>query len=110
MTAKPDPLLYLSAEVESLKANGLYRRLRILSDEQKAKTFVDGREVVNRSSNTYLGLTTHPRLRQRALEAVARYGVGTGSVRPIAGTPDLPHALAARLARDQRTAAGVVRL
>jgi glycine C-acetyltransferase len=105
---RADPLLYLGAEVESLKAHGLYRRLRILSDEQKARTVVDGREVVNLSSNNYLGLTTHPRLRQRALEAVARYGVGTGSVRPIAGTLDLHMALEARLAEFKKTEAVVV--
>ena len=83
---RSDPLAYLAAELETLKAQGLYRRLRVLEDEQKAKTTVDHRVVVNLSSNNYLGLTTHPRLRQAALEGVERYGVGTGSVRTIAGT------------------------
>src|ERR1043165_4356953 len=86
---RSDPLAYLTAEVDHLKAQGLFRHLRILSDEQKAKTVFDCRQVVNLSSNNYLGLTTHPRLRERALQAIDRYGVGTGSVRPIAGTLDL---------------------
>jgi glycine C-acetyltransferase len=105
---RADPLHYLSTEVESLKAQGLFRRLRILSDEQKAKTIVDDREVVNLSSNNYLGLTTHPRLRKQALEAVERYGVGTASVRPIAGTLDLHVELEARLAAFKKTEAVVV--
>src|SRR4249920_3707742 len=86
---RADPLRYLSAELESFKEQGLYRELRVLSGEQRARTTVDHREVVNLSSNNYLGLTTHPRLRECAIEATRRYGVGTGSVRPIAGTLDL---------------------
>src|SRR5438128_1945206 len=105
---RADPLSYLSTEVETLKAHGLFRRLRILSDEQKAKTVVDGRQVVNLSSNNYLGLTTHPRLRKQALEAIDRYGVGTGSVRPIAGTLDLHMELERRLAEFKKTEAVVV--
>ena len=66
---RSDPLAYLAAELETLKAQGLYRRLRVLEGEQKAKTTVDHRVVVNLSSNNYLGLTTHPRLRERAIEA-----------------------------------------
>jgi glycine C-acetyltransferase len=107
-STRRDPLDYLSSELETLKAHGLYRPLRVLSDEQKAKTTVDGREVVNLSSNNYLGLTTHPRLRERALDAVRRYGVGTGSVRPIAGTLDLHIELERRLAAFKNTPAVVV--
>ena len=103
-----DPLGYLTSELDALKENGLYRRLRILSDEQKAKTTVDGRKVVNLSSNNYLGLTTHPRLRERALEATRRYGVGSGSVRSIAGTLDIHMELERRLAEFKKTEAVVV--
>ena len=55
-----DPLGYLATELETLKQEGLYRKLRVLGGEQAAETIVDGREVVNLSSNNYLGLTTHP--------------------------------------------------
>src|SRR4051812_6828658 len=103
-----DPLAFLAAELDALKAQGLYRHLRVLSDEQKARTTVDGRQVVNLSSNNYLGLTTHPRLRERALEAIHRYGVGTGSVRPIAGTLDLHMELERRLAEFKQVEAVVV--
>src|SRR5262245_844623 len=105
---RPDPLAYLAAELETLKAQGLYRRLRVLEDEQKPKTTVDHRAVVNLSSNNYLGLTTHPRLRERALEATRRYGVGTGSVRTIAGTMTLHTELEQKLAEFKRTEAVVV--
>ena len=68
---RPDPLGFLATELETLKPQGLYRHLRVLADEQKAKTTFDHRQVVNLSSNNYLGLTTHPQLRERALEAIA---------------------------------------
>jgi glycine C-acetyltransferase len=103
-----DPLAFLAAELESLKQQGLYRRLRILEDEQKATTTVDHRQVVNLSSNNYLGLTTHPRLREAALEATRRFGVGTGSVRTIAGTMAIHLELEERLAAFKKTEAVVV--
>jgi glycine C-acetyltransferase len=105
---RPDPLAYLTAELNALKEQGLYRKLRILEDEQKAQTTFDHRSVVNLSSNNYLGLTTHPRLRERALEATRKYGVGTGSVRTIAGTMDIHMELERRLADFKKTEAVVV--
>jgi glycine C-acetyltransferase len=107
-TNRLDPLKYLSDELDSLKAQGLYRSFRVLDDEQKAHTIVDGRSVVNLSSNNYLGLTTHPRLRAQALEATERYGVGTGSVRTIAGTMQMHLELERRLAEFKQTEAVVV--
>ena len=105
---RSDPLAFLSVELESLKKQGLYRRLRVLDDEQKPETTVDHHHVVNLSSNNYLGLTTHPRLRERALEAIVRLGVGTGSVRTIAGTMDIHMELERRLAEFKQTEAVVV--
>jgi glycine C-acetyltransferase len=103
-----DPLGYLASDLESLKQQGLYRRLRILEDEQKPKTTFDGRQVVNLSSNNYLGLTTHPRLRDAALDATRRLGVGSGSVRTIAGTMAIHMELERRLAAFKKTEAVVV--
>jgi len=105
---RPDPLAYLTAELTTLKAQGLYRKLRILEDGQKPTTTFDHRSVVNLSSNNYLGLTTHPRLRERAIEATRVYGVGTGSVRTIAGTMDIHMELERRLAEFKQTEAVVV--
>jgi len=105
---RPDPLSYLASDLESLKQQGLYRRLRILEDEQKPRTTFDHRQVVNLSSNNYLGLTTHPRLREAALDATRRLGVGSGSVRTIAGTMDIHMELERRLAAFKKTEAVVV--
>jgi glycine C-acetyltransferase len=103
-----DPLSYLGEELDSLKKQDLYRKLRVLEDEQKAHTTFDHRSVVNLSSNNYLGLTTHPRLRQAALKATETYGVGSGSVRTIAGTMTLHMELERRLAEFKKVEAVVV--
>ncbi len=95
---RTDPLAYLGAELEALKDQQLFRHLRILEDEQKAHTTVDHTSVVNLSSNNYLGLTTHPKLRAAARKAIDDYGVGTGSVRSIAGTMDIHMELERKLA------------
>jgi glycine C-acetyltransferase len=105
---RSDPLRYLSDELETLKSQGLYRRLRVLDAEQKAHASFDHRSVVNLSSNNYLGLTTHPKLRERALEATRALGVGSGSVRTIAGTMSIHMELERRLAEFKRTEATVV--
>jgi glycine C-acetyltransferase len=103
-----DPLQYLGVELQSLREQGTALDIRILDGPQAGRATFDGRSVVNLSSNNYLGLTTHPRLTQRALEAIERYGVGTGSVRPIAGTMDLHEELERRLAAFKQTEATVV--
>ena len=105
---RTDPLAYLGRELDSLKEQNLYRRLRILDGEQKAHTSFDHRSVVNLSSNNYLGLTTHPRLRERALKAIEEFGVGSGSVRTIAGTMEIHMELERRLAEFKKVEAVVV--
>src|SRR5687767_1936705 len=105
---RTDPLGYLGQELDALKEQNLYRRLRILDDEQKAHTTFDHRSVVNLSSNNYLGLTTHPRLRAAALDALQRFGVGSGSVRTIAGTMEIHMELERRLAEFKKVEAVVV--
>jgi len=105
---RTDPLAYLGQELESLKEQNLYRHLRILEEEQKAHTTFDHKSVVNLSSNNYLGLTTHPRLRKAAMEAIERFGVGSGSVRTIAGTMAIHMELERRLAEFKKVEAVVV--
>jgi glycine C-acetyltransferase len=105
---RTDPLAYLGEELDSLKKQNIYRRARILDGEQKAHTTFDRRSVVNLSSNNYLGLTTHPKLRARALEALQTYGVGSGSVRTIAGTMAIHLELERRLAEFKQVEAVVV--
>ena len=91
-------MAFLDAEIEELKAKGLYRRLRVVESEQKSRCVIDGREVITLSSNNYLGLNTHRRLKAAALEATERFGAGSGAVRTIAGTMSLHEELEERLA------------
>src|SRR5215210_6335951 len=98
-------LAHLAAELEDLRAKHLYRPLRVMSHEQGPVTVVDGREVISLSSNDYLGLTHHPRLRDAALEAVREFGVGSGAVRTIAGTMSMHEALEGELAEFKGTPA-----
>lgn len=105
---RTDPLGFLQTELNALKDQGIYRSLRELSGEQAARSTVDGRSVVNLSSNNYLGLTTHPTLRSRAIEAIERLGVGSGAVRTIAGTMAIHMELERRLAAFKHTEAVVV--
>ena len=108
MSVRRNPLDYLSDELQTLRDEGLYRSLRVLDQEQKSHTSIDRRVVINLSSNNYLGLTTHPLLRERAIEATRRFGVGSGSVRTIAGTMEIHMELERRLAAFKRTEAAVV--
>jgi glycine C-acetyltransferase len=93
-----EPLAFLKDELDELKAKHLYRPLRVMSAAQGPVTVVDGREVISLSSNDYLGLTHHPRLRDAALAAVSEFGVGSGAVRTIAGTMAEHELLEAELA------------
>jgi glycine C-acetyltransferase len=98
MTDRRNPLAFIADEIDDLKAKHLYRPLRVMSAAQGPVTVVDGREVISLSSNDYLGLTHHPRLREAALKAVGEYGVGSGAVRTIAGTMTEHEQLEAELA------------
>ena len=96
--ARRNPLAFLDAQIDELREKGLYRRLRVVESEQKSRCVIDGRSVITLSSNNYLGLNTHPRLREAALRAVEEFGAGSGAVRTIAGTMTLHEQLEARLA------------
>src|SRR5246127_965750 len=105
---RTNPLSYLHDQLEDLKAKGTYFRLRVLEDEQAAECTFDGKKVINLASNYYLGLTTHPKLREAALEATKKYGVGSGAVRTIAGTMSLHMELEEKIARFKNVEACVV--
>src|SRR3954452_11149228 len=103
--ARRDPLAFIADEIADLKAKHLYRPLRVMSAAQGPVTDVDGRQVISLSSNDYLGLTHHPRLRDAALAAVRDFGVGSGAVRTIAGTMSIHEALESDLAEFKHTEA-----
>jgi glycine C-acetyltransferase len=95
----------LDSELDTLKQKHMFRQLRVVGGEQKAVCIIDGKEVINLSSNNYLGLTTHPRLKEAAIRAIEDHGVGTAAVRTIIGTMDLHQELEQRLATFKHTEA-----
>ena len=105
---RTNPLSYLTDQLNDLKQKGTYFRLRVLEDEQAPVCTFDGKRVINLASNNYLGLTTHPKLREAALEATKKYGVGSGAVRTIAGTMSLHMQLEEKIARFKKVEACVV--
>lgn len=107
-TTTSNPLSYLHDQLAELDAKGLHFRLRVLQGEQKPIAHFDGKDVINLSSNNYLGLTTHRALRRAAIEAIRTHGVGAGAVRTIAGTMDLHMALEEQIAKFKGTEACVV--
>src|SRR6187401_2318577 len=97
-TPRKDPLAHLEDEVAALRERNLYRPLRVMSSAQGPIVSVDEKRLISLSSNDYLGLTHHPRLREAALAAVRDFGVGSGAVRTIAGTMSMHKELEAELA------------
>lgn len=105
MSSRVDPLAFLDEELAALQERHLYRPLRVMTSGQGPIVSVDHRRLISLSSNDYLGLTHHPRLREAALEAVREFGVGSGAVRTIAGTMSMHEALEEELAAFKGTPA-----
>jgi glycine C-acetyltransferase len=107
-TATRPQLSYLADQMNELKQKGTYSNLRVLEDEQTPECTVDGKHVINLASNNYLGLTTHPKLREAAIAAIKQYGVGSGAVRTVSGTMRIHMELEEKIARFKNTEACVV--
>src|SRR5689334_14866235 len=105
---RTNPLSYLTDQLNELKSKGTHFKLRVLEDEQAPECTFDGKHVINLASNNYLGLTTHPKLREAALEATRKYGVGSGAVRTIAGTMKIHMELEEKIARFKNVESCVV--
>ncbi|HET8999922.1 MAG TPA: glycine C-acetyltransferase [bacterium] len=103
-----DPLAFLDDEIAGLRDRGVFRWPRELQGEQAPVCTYDGRRVVNLCSNNYLGLASHPRLKDAARLAIDEYGVGSGAVRTIAGNMTIHEVLEERLARFKRTEAALL--
>jgi glycine C-acetyltransferase len=103
--ARPNPLAYLDDELAALHERHLYRPLRVMSSAQGPIVSLDDRRVISLSSNDYLGLSHHPRMKAAAIRAVERFGAGSGAVRTIAGTMTLHEALESELAAFKHTEA-----
>src|SRR6202044_2020322 len=107
-SSKRPQLAHLSAQLEALRIQGIYFKLRVLDDAQAPVCHYDGREVINLASNNYLGLCDHPKLREAATAAIEKYGVGSGAVRTIAGTMRIHMELEEKIARFKGVEACVV--
>jgi len=101
-------LACLGAALDELKQQHRYFHLRVLAGMQRPVATFDGKKVINLSSNNYLGLTSHPKLRQAATAAIRKYGVGAGAVRTIAGTMRVHMDLERQIAHFKHTEACVV--
>ena len=99
---------FLDEQLNDLRQQGVFRTFRILEGPQGARARIDGKEVINLSSNNYLGLNTHPRLREAAIRAIEELGVGSGAVRTIVGTMAIHEELERKLAAFKRTEAALV--
>lgn len=101
-------LKYLQDQVQELKDQGVYRVLPVLEGANEAEIILNGKSVINLSSNNYLGFANHPRLKKAAIEAVEKYGVGSGAVRTIIGNMDIHEKLEVELAAFKREEAVMV--
>lgn len=99
---------WLHRQIEELKRQNLYKVPKILETPAGGRVRMNGKEVVNLSSNNYLGLANHPKVRQAALDAIERWGVGAGAVRWIGGTMEVHDELERRLARFKNVEAVLV--
>lgn len=89
---------FLKKKVDQLKADGVFRVLPILESANEALVIVNGHEVINLTSNNYLGFANHPRLKQAAIQAVEQFGIGAGAVKTILGNMSLHEELEKALA------------
>jgi glycine C-acetyltransferase len=103
-----DKLAFLREEYLNLQSAGLNWKLRTLEGSSAPHCVVDGRKVLMLCSNNYLNLTNHPKLKEAAKRAIDTHGVGSGSVRPIAGNMNLHIQLEKRLAAFKHSEAALV--
>ena len=99
---------WLENELAGIRNKGLYRELRTIHGAQAPRITMNGRELIHLSSNDYLGLTTHPKVKKAAIDAVEEYGTGAGAARFTGGNTDLTNSLEEKIARFKNTEAAMV--
>ncbi len=95
----PSFLERLSTEIAGLREQGLYKSERVITSPQAGVVRTGDRELINLCANNYLGLASHPAVREAAHRAIDRYGYGMASVRFICGTHQVHRQLEERLSR-----------
>jgi glycine C-acetyltransferase len=101
-------LSFIKDKIQELKDQGTYRKLPVLEGANEAEVILNGKKVINLSSNNYLGFANHPRLKAAAIQAIEKYGVGAGAVRTIVGNMDIHEKLEEKLAAFKREEAVMV--
>ena len=99
---------FLTQNLNELKEKGLYRKLPVVTGPTGAKAVINGKEVINLSSNNYLGLAGDERLKEASIKATQKYGAGSGAVRTIIGTLDIHEELEEKLAKFKKSEAVIV--
>lgn len=99
---------FMTQRLNELKEQGVYRKLAVLEGPSGARSIINGKEVINLSSNNYLGLANNPRLKKAALEALEKWGVGAGAVRTIIGNMSIHEELEKKLAEFKHVEAVLV--
>ncbi len=99
---------YLQEKVDELKSNGMFKEVRTIDGPNEAEIVLDGKKVINLSSNNYLAFANHPRLKQAAKDAIDKYGAGAGAVRPIIGNMTIHDELETLLAKFKKEEAVLV--
>lgn len=94
---KGESMKFLKDKVQELKKDGVYRVLPVFDSANKSEIVLNGKKVINLSSNNYLGFANHPEIKKAAIEAVEKYGVGSGAVRTIVGNMDIHEELERKL-------------
>ncbi|MDR7869260.1 MAG: glycine C-acetyltransferase [Tissierellaceae bacterium] len=95
-------LAFLKEKIQELKEQGVYRKLPILETPSEAEIILNGKKVINLSSNNYLGFANHPRLKKASIQAIEKYGAGAGAVRTIVGNMKIHEELEELLATFKR--------
>src|SRR5665648_711059 len=105
---KRDPETFLREEMIELRKNNLEWIIRHLEAGSRPHSIVDGREVLMLNTNNYLGLATHPKIIQAAINATKKYGAGAGAVPVIAGTFDLTREFQEKFAKFKEVEASIL--
>ena len=99
---------FITQRLNELKEQGVYRKLPVLESPSGPRCIVNGKNVINLSSNNYLGLANHPRLKEAGKKAIDKWGMGAGAVRTIIGTMSIHEELEEKLAKFKHVEAVLV--
>ena len=101
-------LRWIENELKDIKNKDLFRILTELESAQSPEIIIDGKKYILLSSNSYLGLTIEPRVKKAAIEAIERYGTGSGGSRLVSGSTDLHRQLEERIAQFKKTESAIL--